>query len=87
MCVCVVLVCSEMSLITQVLSVWNKGRCRHYRVYYDQVIFVCVCVCVCVRVCVCVCTRAYACDVCVHGYLCVWVGGYVHVLVCVCEFV
>ena len=84
MCVCVVLVCSEMILITQVLSVWNKGRCRHYRVYYDQVIFVCVCVCVCARVRACM--LAYACDVRVHAwvYVCVWVGGYVHVLVCVC---
>ena len=57
MCSCVVLVCSEMILIAQVLSVWNKGRCRHYRVYYDQVIFVCVYVCVFV----CVCARARVC--------------------------
>ena len=74
MCLCVVLVCSEMILITQVLSVWNKGRCRHYRVYYDQVIFVCVCVCARVLV--------YACDVRVHAWVYVCVGGWV----CACVY-
>ena len=82
MCVCVVLVCCEMILITQVLSVWNKGRCRHYRVYYDQVIFVCVCVCVCV--CAHACSRMHVMCVCMHGYMCVC--GWVGMCMCLCVY-